>query len=237
MQIWLFFHGGAGGDSLANLLEHCRGVKPFDGLHRWRVHRYVDKDVKFWAPCVDVSCGLRQGQPFRCHSDQLHSNYMHLIAQGHTTVVTSHDLQQTAINDSDLRQILTQDRVVIWVRARDERAGYRRACLKNLKMVTPQDIQVAARYLHEINRDFEKIYQHQIYFDDIFESWAACDRFVQELGLELDEKIWQDWRQVCLGQRVIHGKKIKHFVTFQDQDSRFQYREIAGPEVDNAQPT
>ena len=52
MIIWVWFTAGAGGDGVANLLEHASNARTIDGNKHWRVHRYVDNKVKFYAPTL-----------------------------------------------------------------------------------------------------------------------------------------------------------------------------------------
>lgn len=235
MQIWLYFHGGAGGDSVANLLEHCHNVATLDGLHRWRVHRYVDGKTKFWAPCVDQNCAMRQGQPFVSESNRLESRYLDLIEQDQTIIVTSHDVEQTALATSDCKKVLLHNRINIWIRCRDEVAGYRQAAKKNLKSVTETEIKDAGLFVKKVNQRIAHLYQQQIYFEDMLDRWSNCTTLANNLGLELDQSAWQQWRTIVKAQRIITGFPIHHYQSRLDEQGRYQYDRIEPFSIDKHQ--
>jgi hypothetical protein len=87
MIVWVFFESGTGGDGIANLLEHGSCAESIDGELKWRIHRYVDYSVKFWAPNLPGVADRRNtvDQLTEQHIEIANSNDRYLI-------ITSHDV-------------------------------------------------------------------------------------------------------------------------------------------------
>ena len=97
MIIWICFQGGTGGDGFANLLEKSSNARTIDEINQWRIHRYVDSKVKFWAPNL-------QNNADRKNSVNLLNDQQLEIANSNTEylIITSHDSEFKTILSPNL---------------------------------------------------------------------------------------------------------------------------------------
>lgn len=203
-QIWLFFANGVGGDGLANLLEHAQEVKVWDRSSvEWRIHRIVDEQVKFWAPTVDQQHCFRTGRWFDQRHNRLHQGYQRAVEDGHTIVVTSHDILLLNLSRSDGQQVLCRDQCRVLLDSRDYLKCYQNSVIKNLITVPDQDLHdsaaanampVFARYSETDRSRFD----HVVWMEDLTTP-ASLEAFARDLGLTLDIRYIEQYQQLRSG--------------------------------------
>lgn len=194
MQIWIYFLPGAGGDGLANLLEQAQNVETVDSdsdPKRWRVHRYVDNQPKFYASYPDSSRCFRNNRPFLLSDNKLRSNYVRLIENNINTVCTSHDVFKKCLHSSDSRDILERDQVSVFLYHPDYRFSVYQAALKNLEPTLPplnNDVVFPTR--HKI--DYTQ-FDFVLDITEIQSDWRVVERFCNEVGIALPLEKYQQY--------------------------------------------
>jgi hypothetical protein len=176
MQIWLFFVPGAGGDGVANLLEHAKNVTPIDGETHWRIHRIVNGQVKFYAPTIDELGCFRNRLRFNKTTNSLGPRYQTIVSNKLTTVVTSHDTALSWLTTSDCLEILTANQIKVLIHTKDYKQSAINAALKNLLPIIAD-----SRY----NIDFTR-FDFVLDIDQIQNNWNYVNDFCQQVGLQLD---------------------------------------------------
>ena len=200
MQIWIYFVPGAGGDGFANLLEYADNVETLDSNQdpkRWRVHRFVDDQPKFYSSPVDNIRCFRNNRPFLLSENQLRPNYVRLIENGIPTVCTSHDVTKKYLHSSDSRDILEHDQVSVLLYHDNYRLCVYQAALKNLMTRIPV---VSDDHCHAIK---QKIDHDQFDFVlnivDLQSDWRVVDEFCNSVGLKLAKERFDDYSKLQAG--------------------------------------
>ena len=130
MQVWIYFQPGVGGDGIANLLEQSQTVVSIDSNPPvWRLHRYVDGELKFWAPTIDQLHCFRRDQPFKVSNNMLSQRYVELVKSNQNIVVTSHDIFLKNLRLSDEQHILEFNQVKVLITTQNPK----QAMMSNLK--------------------------------------------------------------------------------------------------------
>lgn len=194
MQIWLYFIGGAGGDSIANLLEHANNVEPVDGNREWRLSHYIDNLACWWAPCFDREQCFRSAIPFpfRASTNVTTDRYKHLVQHGIPTVITSHDVMLNAVNASDEKNILTQKQVKVLVKHTDPSESFKLCQLKNFAIGT----------LIADPEWCKQILQMPDHFDYVLDvsrchvDWQYTKDFCSSIGVELCYDTYKQWQDL-----------------------------------------
>lgn len=236
-QIWIFFAPGAGGDGLANLLEHCRGMDTWTGDRShpvWRVHRVVDDQVKFWAPTIDSQHCFRSGRAFDHNQNSLDNQYMQMVLARRDLVVTSHDILLCNLDRSDRQDILCRDQIRILLDSRDYLRCHRQHMIKNLVTVDERELhdRAAAERLPLYRRYTETDrtrFDHVLWQEDLADR-TGLQSLLDRLDLSIDSAILDQyqslrsgaWREVMRGDQqpprwqsyVEHGK-----IRYQSLDS------------------
>ena len=133
MQIWFFFDAGTGGDGIANLFERSSNVTSIDGLiNYWRVHRIVDKKIKFYAANPDVNGCFRSVEHFDNKKNQLDPGYVSCVTTNKNCIITSHDVTLTALYNSDCQDIFCKDQIKVLLTLTDQNKSKINAAIKNL---------------------------------------------------------------------------------------------------------
>lgn len=214
MQIWIYFLAGAGGDGLANLLEHADNVENIDSDQDskcWRVHRFVDNQPKFYANPVDNIRCFRNSQPFLSAENQLRSNYVRLVENNITTVCTSHDVTKKYLHSSDNRDILEYDQVSVYLYHPDYRQCRYQAALKNLESRPPPAVN---------NNDYDTIrqkidfsqYDFILNIAEIQQDWSTVDKFCNTVGLNLNSERFNEYKKLQAGNDEWYRHCYSNFI-------------------------
>lgn len=202
MQIWIFF-AGSSGDGFANLLEHATNARTIDNQKLWRINKYVDYQARFWSPAPDRDQCFRYSQRFNCATNQLLPKYLEALQDDqHHTIVTSNDLNQTHLRDSDNLEILTQNQIKVLLSLRQPHVA-RQTVLKNL---ADTGIKQAERKL-----DPEDIFDHIVYIEDLQQSWDLTKKFTTELGLTLEQDMFNHYTEIISGKLFYTTPGIKYY--------------------------
>ena len=200
MQIWIYFLPGAGGDGLANLLEHADNAEAVDSdinLKHWRVHRFVDDQPKFYANPIDNIRCFRNNQPFLSAENQLKSNYVRLIENGIPTICTSHDVTKKCLHASDQRDILEHDQVSVYLYHSNYHQCTYQAALKNLAPRLPPEV-VDNYYPVRKNIDVKQ-FDFVLNIEQIQSDWSVLDQFCNSVGLNLNPERFQQYSKLQTG--------------------------------------
>jgi hypothetical protein len=180
MQIWLFFQPGIGGDGIANLLERSSNVTPIDGVtDYWRIHRIVDKDIKFYAPTIDEIGCFRHNQSFKNTNNKLKKEYVDIINQNSNCVVTSHDTTLKWLSTSECLDILLKNQIkVLLTSTRDPLLNVIKATTKNLLPTLPLE-NISAPMVYSEKFDY-------VLDVDLFKTnWDYVKHFCKQVNLNL----------------------------------------------------
>lgn len=213
MQIWIYFLPGAGGDGFANLLEHASNVKPIDSdvdPKRWRVHRFVDDQPKFYANAIDNIRCFRNNRPFLSAENQLRSNYVRLVKQGIPTICTSHDVTLANIQKSDCRDILEHNKISVFLYHDSYRLCVYQAALKNLEPKLPP--MISDDYYPIRQKINMEDFDHVLNIADIQSNWNTVNDFCQTVGLDLNQERYQEYCQLQQGQDEWYRARYSKFV-------------------------
>lgn len=207
MQIWIYFIAGAGGDGFANLLEWADSVENLDSdstFKRWRVQHWVNGSPKFWSPYIDGQRCFRNNQAFRLRNNYLKRNYVKMVNAGIDTVCTSHDIRFAALNQSDCQDILCRDQVRVLLTHNDYAEANHTARIKNLNKET-----VGINPLKEPidHTQFDQV----LNINDIQQDWSTVNNFCQQVGLYLDQKYYDEYRQIQQGAGELLSYAGKYF--------------------------
>lgn len=219
-QIWIFFAAGTGGDGLANLIEHCDGVKAWHrdvGQPTWRVDRVVDGLVKFWAPPMDAQHCFRTGKWFDQSTNQLRDDYEHLVISGSTLVATSHDILLFNLDRSDRQDVLCRNQIKVLLDSRDYLNCHRQCVLKNLMSVDAEEIKngawveqspLYARYAQTDRSRFD----HVIFTEDLTSEQGILG-LLEKLGLEIQPHLLSQYQLLRNNQwhQVVGGNKVSQY--------------------------
>ena len=200
MQIWIYFLPGAGGDGFANLLEHADNVETLDSDQdpkRWRIHRFVDDQPKFYANPIDNLRCFRNDRPFLAAENHLRPNYVRLVENNITTVCTSHDVTKKYLHSSDSRDILEHNQVSVFLYHDSYRNCVYQAALKNLEPRLPPDVgdnYYPIKQKIDINQfDFVLNIAH------LQSGWNVVNDFCNSVGLNLSEEKFDEYSRLQAG--------------------------------------
>jgi len=211
MIVWVFFEGGAGGDGVANLLEHASNSISIDSEIKWRIHRYVDNAVKFWAPNLP---GLTDRKNT---VNQLTAQHIEIAnSNDHYLIVTSHDLQFTNVflnsilpNNKNIKLLLTYNNYI------------------------DQQINFLTKNLIEFNRSKLKKYRRSDYAQmdfilniDAIHDWKYLNNIVSKIGLKLDQKDFEDYKKIVLGELIYTTPGIEYYKSYVNEDNITKYQKI-----------
>lgn len=194
MQVWLFFQAGAGGDGLANLLEHSANVVTLDGRPKhWRVHRIVDDRIKFSAPSVDHNACFRRGNgsAFLAANNQLHEHYVDIAwTQPRNCVVTSHDLSLSLLQNSDCQHIFSAQQIRVAIINHNTVKQSYDSHVKNL-LTSWQHV-----YADSIDvGQFDYVLDMELLQQD----WQLMQNFCEDIGLHLCQSSFSQYQKLLQG--------------------------------------
>jgi len=190
MQIWLFFIPGAGGDGVANLLERATNVTPIDGNKQWwRVHRIVNNSTKFYAPTIDHLGCFRHGQKFDSAANQLYDQYVELVNNNINTVVTSHDITLTQLQQSQQIDLLTHNQLKVLIHTDDYQSAAINFATKNLmprwQLHTPLIDQRQFDFVLDVSQ--------------VQRNWNYFCSFCNDIGVSVSHDQYRCYQQIATG--------------------------------------
>lgn len=211
MIVWVFFEGGAGGDGVANLLEHASNAVSIDGELTWRIHRYVDRKVKFWAPnlpgITDRSNTVNQLTDQ--HIDIANSNSEYLI-------ITSHDLQLKNVflnspvpNEKHIRLLITCDSLT------EQEINFK---IKNLIEFDQHQIEPADRPKYGSMNAVLNI--------NSIGDWEYTKGIIEKTGLVLAYQDFVHYKKIVAGEIIYNTPGIEHYKSYTDNNRLTKYTKI-----------
>lgn len=211
MIVWVFFEAGSGGDGVANLLEHSSNAVTIDGELKWRIHRYVDCKVKFWAPNLP-------GVPDRRNTvAQLSEEHIKIANKDDQyIIVTSHDLQlkntflnSTIPKEKHIKLLLTFDNFV------------------------KQQVNFNTKNLIEFDRSQLKIHRQMrhgpmdfVLDVDRITDWKYTKDIVSKIGLQLAQEKFEHYKQIVDGKVKYTTPGIEYYKSYIDTDGIVKYSKI-----------
>jgi len=202
MQVWIYFQPGVGGDGIANLLEKSQTVVSIDSNPPvWRLHRYVDGELKFWAPAIDQLHCFRRDQPFEVSNNSLSYRYMELIRSNQDIVVTSHDVFLKNLRQSNEQHILEFDQVKVLVTTQNPKQAMLSNLKKTLDPLTPKKLDQALDwYLEQYKKIDQANFDIVIYSEDIQKNIDAIANLCSKLSWNLDSEHYTNYIGLITGK-------------------------------------
>lgn len=214
MIVWVFFQGGAGGDGFANLLEHSSNAVTIDGDKKWRIHRYVDSQVKFWAPTL-------KNTPERINTVNQLSDSQIQIAQSKDRylIITSHDTSLIKTFDNDI--IPFENHIKILLEPTDRYKQLVSFRIKNLIEFNPDHIKSTFKSDSKIsNMDYVAD------LDKILNDWVYTKSFVTNIGLKLSKKAYLEYKNIVLGHTMYNTSGIEYYKSMLNSNNIIVYEKI-----------
>jgi hypothetical protein len=195
MQIWFFFDAGTGGDGIANLFERSSNVTSIDGLiNYWRVHRIVDKKIKFYAANPDVNGCFRSVEHFDNKKNQLDPGYVSCVTTNKNCIITSHDVTLTALYNSDCQDIFCKDQIKVLLTLTDQNKSKINAAIKNLCAELNESV--------TFNTVDHSMFDIVLDVDKIQTDWQYVYDFSQSVGLDLDFQDYLEYQDLLKGNKT-----------------------------------
>ena len=217
MIVWVCFTGGAGGDGFANLLEHASNARTIDGLDQWRIHRYVDDKVKFYAP------GL-QNNTTRSNTANLLNDRQLEIANSNNEylIVTSHDTQFKTILSPTL--IPDNKNIKILVMSKNFNLSNYHFLIKNLKEFNKSDTDMLDHLYTRINTRSHA--DAVVDTDTVVDSWEYTKQFALSIGLALAQEDFDHYRKIVTGELMYDTPGIEYYKSVVDVDNIVKYSKL-----------
>ena len=222
MQIWIYFDAGAGGDSLANLIEQCEEIDTLDGVpKRWRIHYYVDNSAKFWAPTLDLNkCFRLERTPFLLKLNQFTDRYLDIVLNNKSTVCTSHDLTLQHLSQSDCLEVIELNQVKVLLENVDPVVSYRAKITKNLRTGSLIPDKKWVDWNIKLDRSG---FDYVLDVNQVKTSWEYVNNFCQQLNLTLNKCKYQEWQQAL---NKTQDKSIKQYRSIIENNVVIGYEEL-----------
>ena len=212
MIIWVWFTSGAGGDGVANLLEHASNARTIDGNTPWRVHRYVDNKVKFYAPTLG-----KQNNIYRINTIDLLDDRQLEIANSDTEylIITSHVNPNLVSN-----KIAANKNIKILVTSNNSLYN---ALIKNLTEFNISDTWVNDPKIGTAEPGLADIV---VDIDNIMNDWEYTKKFTLDIGLNLSEKNFNYYRKIVTGDVIFTTPGIERYKSVTGADNIVRYSKI-----------
>ena len=214
MIIWVCFTSGAGGDGVANLLEQASNARTIDGNKHWRVHRYVDNKVKFYAPTLG-----KQNNIWRINTIDLLDDRQLEIANSDTEylIITSHVNPNLVSN-----KIAANKNIKILVTSNN--AIYN-ALIKNLIEFNISDPGGNYPKIATAEPGFD-LADIVVDIDNIINDWEYTKKFTLNIGLNLAEKEFNYYRKIVTGDLIFTTPGIEQYKSVTGADNIVRYSKI-----------
>lgn len=203
MIIWVFFQGGVGGDGVANLLEHASNAVSIDNEVTWRIHRYVDYKVKFWAPNLPGITDRTNtfNQLTTQHLEIANSNDQYLI-------VTSHDIRFNNVfqnsnipEEKNIKLLLTANDFI------NQQINFK---IKNLVEFSQDQLIQDKIFIHG-DMDFVLNVDAMQRGD-----WEYTKEIFNKIGLDLDQKYFDYYTKIVSGELSVDTAGVEHYTSYVD---------------------
>jgi hypothetical protein len=214
MQIWFFFDAGTGGDGIANLFERSSNVTSINGLiNYWRVHRIVDKKIKFYAVNPDVNGCFRSVEPFDKEKNQLDPGYVSCVTTNKNCIITSHDVTLTALYNSDCQDIFCKDQIKVLLTLADQNKSKINAAIKNLCAELDQSA--------TNNSVDHSVFDIVLDIDKIQSDWQYVYNFSQSVGLDLDFQKYLEYQDLLNGNKtyMVNNFQVEEYESTVNQNN------------------
>lgn len=225
MQIWIHYLPGAGGDGFCNLLEHTNEVLPLDRALKWRVHRYVDDQVKFWAPTVDHDGTFRSNKSFDLSCDLLTDDYKTLVAAGVPIVISSHLGNMSYLNSGQGPWQLHQDRISIWLYSNKRNVQCVDRAMRLNLMEYDINNYVRFRESAEISPKADT-YVRAVCIEEIQQDKLQFFNLLDELGLTMDEQWYHEYLAISKNAHKITTPGVQYWESYLE-GTLLKYRRIS----------
>lgn len=216
MIIWIGFTGGHGGDGFANLLEHAAQARTIDGVVEWRIHRYVNDKVKFFAPTL-------QNTALRVNTVDLLNDRQLEIANSDTEylIVTSHDTRfQTILSPAVLPD---NKNIKVLLLSKNYNMARYNYLTKSLEAFDNAD-------LHTLGDNYRQPVTPQadivVDIDTVVNSWEYTKQVTQSIGLELTHEDFDHYRKIVTGEFVYCSPGIERYKSVVGADNMVGYRKL-----------
>jgi len=213
MIVWIFFPGGAGGDGVANLLEQSSNVVPIDENKQWRIHRYVDSKVKFWAPTLQ-NTSQRINLVSQLNEKQLeiaNSDCQYLV-------ITSHDIQLTTTFIGST--IPDHKHIKILLKTSNGESEVVMYKLKNLVEFN-KETDNQPGLINNVN-----LSKFDIRLDKIPDEWNEFKTLVDSIGLDIGQETFEHYRKIVSGELQYNTAGIEYYESYIDVDNITKYIKI-----------
>ena len=226
MQVWIYFQPGVGGDGIANLLEKSQTVVSIDSSPPvWRLHRYVDGELKFWAPTIDQLHCFRRDQPFDISNNTLSQRYVELVKSNQNIVVTSHDIFLKNLRLSDEQHILEFNQVKVLITTQNLKQAMMSNLKKTLASLTPEKLNQACDwYLEQYQKIDHANFDMVIYSEDIQRNIDAITNLCGKLSWNLDSQYYTNYIDLITGKII--NLDIDQFVSKITDNGSIAYSKI-----------
>lgn len=225
MQIWIHYFPGSGGDGFCNLLEHAHKVVSLDGVYDWRVHRYVDNQVKFWSPVIDHHGTFRTDALFDTSSNRLTADYEKLVSANAPLVIASHLQNVSYLNSGHSPSLVNQNRISVWLYSEKTKAQcIELARIKNLieydSCAPNEDVQSKPVY-----PDPDQ-FHHVICIEQMQRDQTHFFNFLSQLGLTMDPQWYHQYLAMITPGHKVADTGVEHWVSYM-ADTVVKYRRLS----------
>ena len=202
MQVWIYFLPGVGGDGIANLLEKSQTVVTVDSNPPdWRLHRYVDGELKFWAPAIDRLHCFRRDRAFTLSNNALSQRYVELVKSKQNIVVTSHDIFLKNLNQSDEKHILELDQIKVLITTQNPKQAMITNLKKTLDLSTQEKLnQAYDQYLNWYKNINHANFDIVISSEDIQKNSDAIFNLCDKLSWKLNQHHYASYIDLITGK-------------------------------------
>jgi hypothetical protein len=210
MIVWIFFRPGSGGDGFANLLEQSTNVVPLDGNKQWRIHRYVDSRVKFWAPDLCAN-GIRNNIVEKLNDEQLaiaNSDNQYLIITSHDIELKTTFEKSTILDHKHIKVLLTS-------------GNLKDARIKNLIEFNHSR---NSQKLKQLNNNI--LSNFTVCLDTIPNNWKDMKNLIDSFGLKLSEEDFDYYKKIVSREVVYTTPGIEYYESYIDADNITKYTKI-----------
>jgi hypothetical protein len=204
MIVWIFFHGGSGGDGLANLLEQSTNAVAIDKEKKWRIHQYVDLQVKFWQP------NLQNNKQRLNRLSQLNNEQIHIAnSDDQYLIITSHDI---LLNETfDIDTVDPKKHIKILLNPKNRHAMNRLFFIKNLiNFDNTQQYGQVDTSVDLSNFDFV--------LESIPSTWTEMTMLINSIGLKLSYLDFCKYLDIASGKEIIQEPHIGYYESYVDNN-------------------
>jgi hypothetical protein len=213
MIIWVFFQGGVGGDGVANLLEHASNAVSIDRKVTWRIHRYVDSKVKFWAPNLPGITDRNNtfNQLNTEHLEIAHSDDQYLV-------VTSHDIRFNNVfqnnnipEEKNIKLLLTANNFI------NRQINFN---IKNLNEFKHDQLMQDKQVIHGVMDFVLNVDTMQL------GDWKYTKKIIDQIGLTLDQTDFEHYNKIVSGELAYENLGIERYKSYISNDGITKYIKI-----------